>query len=226
MLRGHGGARLAVHFPTTAVGARHRSLEAPARWRTGPRPPITSSGRALARLAPTTTARSTRRAPERRLRLLGRLTAGPDARDARSSRRGEEARHGGRAHRGSRSWLGPRRGMARGDHRSPAPRKLAGRPGPLAREGRRRPHRAGSGCRRRTLELRSLPRRRTAGGVLLGIGAIAVLLGLALIATDILPDGEITPTSLAFYLGGFVLPGLVAMGVGALVGKRASIPPS
>lgn len=71
-----------------------------------------------------------------------------------------------------------------------------------------------------------MPRRRTAGGVLLGIGAIAVLLGLALIATDILPDGEITPASLAFYLGGFVLPGLVAMGVGALVGKRASIPPS
>ena len=70
----------------------------------------------------------------------------------------------------------------------------------------------------------SLPRRRTTGGILLGLGAIAVLFGLALIVTDVLPDGEITPGSLAIYLGGFVLPGLVAMGVGALVGRRSSAP--
>jgi len=62
--------------------------------------------------------------------------------------------------------------------------------------------------------------RRLYGGTLLGLGATSVLFGLALIAADLLPDGAITPASWAIYLGGFVVPGLVAMGVGALVGRR------
>ena len=58
-------------------------------------------------------------------------------------------------------------------------------------------------------------RPRRLGGLLLAVGAALALIGLATIAEDLWPDGEISPASLLLDLLLFVVPGLVSMGIGA-----------
>jgi hypothetical protein len=63
-------------------------------------------------------------------------------------------------------------------------------------------------------------RRRQLGGVVLAVGAGWVVIGLGTIAGDLWPDGEITVASFLVDVLFFLLPGLVAMGVGARIGRR------
>ena len=62
-------------------------------------------------------------------------------------------------------------------------------------------------------------RRRRLGGVVLAVGAGLVVIGLGAIAADLWPDGEITGASFLVDVLLFVLPGLVAMSVGARIGQ-------
>ena len=62
-------------------------------------------------------------------------------------------------------------------------------------------------------------RRRQVGGVVLAVGAVLVVIGLREIATDLWPDGEITGASFLVDVLLFVLPGLMAMGIGARIGR-------
>jgi hypothetical protein len=62
-------------------------------------------------------------------------------------------------------------------------------------------------------------RRRRLGGIVLAVGAGWVLIGLGAIAADLWPDGEITGVSFLVDVLLFVLPGLLAMGVGARIGQ-------
>jgi len=64
--------------------------------------------------------------------------------------------------------------------------------------------------------------RRRLGGLLLAVGAALALVGLYAIAEDLWPDGDISAASLLFDLLLFVLPGLVAMGIGAKIGRDRS----
>jgi hypothetical protein len=62
-------------------------------------------------------------------------------------------------------------------------------------------------------------RQRQVGGVVLAVGAVLVVIGLSAIAADLWPDGEITGASFLIDVLLFVLPGLVAMGIGARIGR-------
>ena len=64
-----------------------------------------------------------------------------------------------------------------------------------------------------------MTRSRQFGGFVLAVGAVLVMVGLAAIAADLWPDGEITGASFLVDVLLFVLPGLVAMGVGARIGR-------
>ena len=63
-------------------------------------------------------------------------------------------------------------------------------------------------------------RRRQFGGVVLAVGAGWVVIGLGATAGDLWREGEITGASFLVAVVLFVLPGLVAMGVGARIGRR------
>jgi hypothetical protein len=62
-------------------------------------------------------------------------------------------------------------------------------------------------------------RRRQLGGFVLAVGALLVVIGLGVIAADLWPDGAITGASFLVDVLLFVLPGLVAMGIGARIGR-------
>ena len=62
-------------------------------------------------------------------------------------------------------------------------------------------------------------RPRQLGGLLLVAGGALALIGLAAIAEDLWPDGEISGASLLLDLLLFVVPGLVLMGIGAKLGR-------
>jgi hypothetical protein len=64
-----------------------------------------------------------------------------------------------------------------------------------------------------------MTRSRQFGGFVLVVGAVLVMIGLGAIAADLWPDGEITGASFLVDVLLFVLPGLVAMGVGARIGR-------
>jgi hypothetical protein len=64
-----------------------------------------------------------------------------------------------------------------------------------------------------------MTRSRQFGGFVLVVGAVLVMIGLGAIAADLWPDGEITGASFLADVLLFVLPGLVAMGVGARIGR-------
>jgi len=62
--------------------------------------------------------------------------------------------------------------------------------------------------------------QRRLGGILLALGALLVLIGLGSIAVDLWPDGEITAASFLIDVVVFILPGLVAIGAGATIGRN------
>jgi hypothetical protein len=63
-------------------------------------------------------------------------------------------------------------------------------------------------------------RARLVGGLLLAIGIALVLIGFYVIAADLWSDGAITEADFLADVLRLILPGLVAMGAGARIGRR------
>lgn len=62
--------------------------------------------------------------------------------------------------------------------------------------------------------------RRALGGSLVTVGSIAALAGIYLIAADLWPDGEISAASFLFDALLLVIPGLLLIGAGAVIGRE------
>ena len=65
-----------------------------------------------------------------------------------------------------------------------------------------------------------MSRARLVGGLLLAIGIALVLIGFYVIAADLWSDGAITEADFLADVLRLILPGLVAMGAGARIGRR------
>jgi hypothetical protein len=62
--------------------------------------------------------------------------------------------------------------------------------------------------------------QRVLGGGLVAVGSIAALAGIYLIAADLWPDGEISTASFLFDVLLLVVPGLLLIGAGAVIGRE------
>ncbi len=62
--------------------------------------------------------------------------------------------------------------------------------------------------------------RRQLGGALVVVGVVLIVAGVYAILADLWPDSEISAASLIADLLFFLLPGLLALVVGAMVGRR------
>lgn len=62
--------------------------------------------------------------------------------------------------------------------------------------------------------------RRQIGGALVILGVVLIIVGVYEILADLWPDGEISHASLVADLLLFLLPGLLALVVGATIGRR------